>query len=573
MPEKTNRAAASATSATSTAGASTHNTQPAKTAVDALAEKFYAEWLKLNPTEATMLGLPGVESEYPDFSPAGAQEFDELHRATLSELNKTPIENDADRITAAALRERLGLAREIHATGRTELNNIASAPQGIRGIFDLMPTDTAEHWGHISQRLANVPQAMAGYRESLAASAQAGNIPAVRQIDTVMEQARAQASADGFFAQLAERDNPLSVADQEKLVAHAEGAAHAYAELVDDLAALREKAPTEDAVGSELYQLYSQQYVGTTLDLEETYHWGAQQLADIIRAQEDIARNLGASSVAEARQLLDNDPARQLHGTDALQEWMQNLADRALVEMTEYFDIPEPMNRIEAMIAPTQEGGIYYTGPSEDFSRPGRMWWSVPAGETQFSTWKETTTVYHEGVPGHHLQIATTMLAPLNDWRRNGLWVSGHGEGWALYSEKLMEEFGFLNDDGDRLGMLDAQRMRAARVVFDIGLHCGFDAPTEWGGKTWDAETGYQFLRENLNDSEGQLTFEWLRYMGWPGQAPSYMVGQRIWQNIRAAHEARAAAAGEEFDLKEFHTRALRLGSMGLDTLEMAMAL
>src|SRR5699024_4128229 len=129
-----------------------------------------------------------------------------------------------------------------------------------------------------------------------------------------------------------------------------------------------------------------------------------------------------------------------------------------------------PMDYVEAMIAPTQDGGIYYTGPSEDFTRPGRMWWSVPEGEETFTTWQQKTTVFHEGVPGHHLQVATAVLNAdqLNAWRRNWLWVSGHGEGWALYAEELMRELGYFDDPGDYLGMLDAQRMRAARMVFDI---------------------------------------------------------------------------------------------------------
>ena len=250
---------------------------------------------------------------------------------------------------------------------------------------------------------------------------------------------------------------------------------------------------------------------------------------------------------------------------------MQDLSDRAIEAMKEHFEIPAPMDRVECMIAPTQEGGIYYTGPSEDFSRPGRMWWSVPAGEDEFTTWAETTTVYHEGVPGHHLQIATAMMnrGELNDWRRNACWTSGHGEGWALYSEKLMDELGFLADPGDRLGMLDMQRMRAARVVFDIGYHCGFEAPESEGGGEWDPEKGYAFLAKHLIISEGQRRFEFTRYLGWPGQAPAYKVGQRIWEQIRAEHEQRE---GEDFDLKTFHTRALKLGGMGLDTLREALA-
>ena len=208
------------------------------------------------------------------------------------------------------------------------------------------------------------------------------------------------------------------------------------------------------------------------------------------------------------------------------------------------------------------------------------MWWSVPEGVDSFATWQETTTVYHEGVPGHHLQVATAIAnaGELNRWRRLGVWVSGHGEGWALYAERLMDELGHLQDPGDRMGMLDAQRLRTARVVFDVGFHCGFRIPPELGdalggarpGEVWSPGDGWRFLRENVVLDDATLRFEWLRYMGWPGQAPSYQLGRRLWEQAR---DAARAAAGRGFRLEDFHSRALRLGSVGLDTLEFALNL
>ena len=120
------------------------------------------------------------------------------------------------------------------------------------------------------------------------------------------------------------------------------------------------------------------------------------------------------------------------------------------------------------------------------------MWWSVPEGVTEFDTWRELTTVYHEGVPGHHLQIAQTVYRAelLNRWRRLASWISGHGEGWALYAERLMADLGYLDDPADCLGMLDGQSMRAARVVLDIGVHCGFPAPAEVGRRRVELRQG-----------------------------------------------------------------------------------
>jgi uncharacterized protein (DUF885 family) len=198
------------------------------------------------------------------------------------------------------------------------------------------------------------------------------------------------------------------------------------------------------------------------------------------------------------------------------------------------------------------------------------MWWAVPAGINEFSTWREVTTVYHEGAPGHHLQVAQTAYrsAILNRWRRLASWVSGHGEGWALYGERLMADLGFLDDPADYLGMLDGQSLRAARVVLDIGMHCGLPAPAEVGGGEWTYDKAWQFLSAHANSAEEFLRFELDRYLGWPGQAPSYKIGERLWLQLR---EDARAKEGDAFDLKAFHRSALDIGSVGLDVLRAAV--
>jgi uncharacterized protein (DUF885 family) len=274
---------------------------------------------------------------------------------------------------------------------------------------------------------------------------------------------------------------------------------------------------------------------------------------------------------------MDRDPSRTIEGKEAFRDWMQNLADKSLADLHGvHFDIPEPVRRIECRIAPTSDGVIYYTGPSEDFSRPGQMWWAVPQGIGTFSTWREVTTVYHEGVPGHHLQIAQTAYRSdvLNRWQRLMAGCSGHAEGWALYAERLMDELGYLDDPGDKLGMLDGQALRAARVIVDIGIHLELPVPAgnPFGfhpGEVWTPELGWEFLRAHCRIPDGNLRFELNRYLGWPGQAPSYKVGERIWLQAREDAKARKGAS---FDLKAFHRAALDLGGLGLDPLRAALS-
>ncbi|GAA4373549.1 DUF885 domain-containing protein [Paeniglutamicibacter cryotolerans] len=543
------------------------------TPIDAVATAYYNRLLELSPEFATSLGLPGSESGYADYSPAGIDAMADAASHTLGQLAGLEPVDAVDAVTLDAMTERLGLEVEIHATGITELNNIESVVQSARAIFDLMPQDTPEQWGHIAERMHNLPAALEGFTASLRTSQARGHVSARRQVLIAAEQSRGYAKTGGFFDSLATAQPDLPPATVERLATGAAAANAAYLRLADVLEAeLLPQAPEKDAVGREYYALMSRRFLGAEVDLEETYAWGVAELDAIIAEQEATAHKiLPGATIDQAKASLNADPARQLKGTAALQAWMQEKSDAALASLAStHFEIPAPMDRLECMIAPTQDGGIYYSGPSDDFARPGRMWWSVPEGEDEFTTWAELTTVYHEGVPGHHLQVATAVLArdTLNDWRRNACWVSGHGEGWALYAEKLMADLGYLSDPGDYMGMLDAQRLRAARVVFDIGVHLELPVPERWGTGTWTSEKGFGFLEKNLDISEGQLKFEYTRYLGWPGQAPSYKVGQRLWEQIR---DARRAAAGERYDEKAFHSEALRLGSVGLDTLGRAL--
>jgi uncharacterized protein (DUF885 family) len=332
-----------------------------------------------------------------------------------------------------------------------------------------------------------------------------------------------------------------------------------------------------DAVGEDVYRLWSRYFTGARLDLPEAYEWGWAEFSRIEAEMKQVANRIrSGATLAEAAAALDADPRYQVHGQDALQAWMQQLSDKALVDLRGvHFDIPDELMKLECRIAPPGGGvGAYYTGPTEDFTRPGRMWWSVPADKDEFSTWREVTTVYHEGVPGHHLQVATAVYqsAELNQFQRLMCWVSGHGEGWALYAERLMRELGYLDDQGDLLGMLDAQLFRAARVVVDIGMHLELPIPTGTGfheGERWTPELGLEFMLTRTITDQAHVRDEIDRYLGWPGQAPSYKIGERLWL---AAREDAARRGGDAFDLKEFHGQALRMGAMGLDTLRERLA-
>ena len=448
-------------------------------------------------------------------------------------------------------------------------------------VFDLMPTQGEQAVANIAARLNAFPTALEHYKRTLRECADAGQVSAAAQLVAVAEQCQTwtDPARDNFFHGLADRlsaDGALG-SELRKGASAATAATAAFGEFLRTEMAPRGRA--KEAAGPERYELASQYFLGAKVDQLETYAWGFEELYRLENEMRIVAAQIAGSGagIDEAVAVLDADPVRRISGKEAFRDWMQQLADKAVAELNgTHFDIPEQVRRLECCIAPTSDGAIYYTGPSEDFSRPGRMWWAVPEGNTEFATWKEVTTVYHEGVPGHHLQVGQTQVRAelLNRWQRLLCWCSGHGEGWALYAERLMAELGFMDDPGNYLGLLDGQSLRATRVIVDIGMHLELEIPRDnpFGfhpGERWTPELGWEFLRAHCRMTDEVLRFEWRRYLGWPGQAPSYKVGERIW--LQARDDAKASK-GADFDLKAFHRAALDLGALGLDPLRAALS-
>ncbi len=551
--------------------------------IDELADGYVTDWAPLNPTGATYVGIAGYDDQLGDLSPDGYAAQAELIRGTLAKLEVTEPESESELVAKEAMRERLGLELTRHEAGEvtSEVNVIASGLHDLRQVFDLMPTEGEEAVSNIAARLNQFAGALEAYRTTLRTAAESGHISSQVQLIEVAKQCDVwtDPAGDNFFHALIERVSAEGglAADLRRGAAAATAATVQFGQFLRD--ELAQRGREKQAVGRERYQLASQYFLGAQIDLDETYAWGFEELARLEREMRAVAARIAGpgASIDEAVAALDADPSRKIQGREAFRDWMQTLADEAIAELHgTHFDIPEQVRRIECCLAPTSDGAIYYTAPSEDFSRPGRMWWAVPQGITDFSTWREVTTVYHEGVPGHHLQVGQTQVRAdlLNRWQRLLCWCSGHGEGWALYSERLMDDLGYLADPGNKLGMLDGQALRAARVIVDIGMHLELEIPKDnpFGfhpGQRWTPELGWEFMRAHCRIPDENLRFELNRYLGWPGQAPSYKVGERIW--LQARDEAKARK-GADFNLKEFHRAALDLGSLGLDPLKTALA-
>jgi uncharacterized protein (DUF885 family) len=533
-----------------------------------LSDEYIVESAALDPMAASFWGIPGHDDEITDYSPDGWAARLELQRRTLDGLSRIAPRGRSDRIAIEVMRERVQAELELIDSGENLrwLSVINSHHEYIREIFDFMPRESAQDWKNIRTRLAAVPDALAKLRSSFLYAAQDGKVAARRQAFACAAQCEVWGSPDGYFTELATECELLDLSNE------AAGAAGAFLEFGDwlrtDYATI---ATPHDPIGAERYRLFARFHNGTHLDLDETYEWGWEELHKIeTRTAALVERILPGGSRDECIEQLKRDPRYVIDGADNFIAWSQDVIDRTIDELDgRYFNIATPLRHCQAMGAPA--GGpdtAYYTPPSEDFTRPGQIWHPV-VGKEQFPLWEALSTVYHESTPGHHLQLAQMMYQAdsLTRFQRIGVAISGHGEGWALYAERLMHELGYLDDPVYELGWLAGQALRAARVILDIGLHCEMLVPPNerfHGGERWRTEMALPFLIQCTGYEPEHLASEVDRYLGYPGQAISYKVGERVWLQGRDRARRRL---GSRFDLKEFHNIVLQMGAMGLDQL------
>ena len=529
--------------------------------VDALSDRYVSDLAAADPCLAAMMGIAGHDGELADYGPDGFAARHELAERTLAELAATPAESDAERRAAAVLRDRLEieLARSVAGYVDADLNTIDSPLQRLRQAIEVLDQGDRTVVADMRSRLAGMPEALAGLRVSLERGRQQGRVSAVRQVVNCARQSKEFAD---YLDTL-----PSSVRTET------ERAGAALLEFASYLTeGLAPYAPTRDAVGAERYALEARNFLGSEIDLLETYEWGWRELARLEADMRAVGAHIRPGEPLPAvLAALDADPAYRATGAESFRVWIQELADKAIADLDGiHFDIPEPLRQLECRV-PGSNTGIYYLAPAEDLSRPGTVWYSVTEDEPV--TWAAPSVMFHEGAPGHHLQLGLNVLntRTLNRFQRLSAELHvGHSEGWGLYAERLMDELGYYELPAHRMGMLaGGQQLRAVRVIVDIGLHLELAIPHGAGfhdGSVWTPELAVEFVRERSGSIGGDefARFQVDRYLGLPGQAIAYKVGERVWLAAREAAQARQAS---RFDLRTFHHTALDLGPMGLDLL------
>ncbi|MGA2513493.1 MAG: DUF885 domain-containing protein [Candidatus Limnocylindrales bacterium] len=545
-------------------------------AVNALADRFWDGLLDLSPITATVLGYEKGMDRLDDPGPEGRQRSQALMRETLDEVaaiearkagsSGLPVE---ERITLDILRVicEIELEQQGQRIDRLKVVDQAEGPQTVLpSLAAFQSTEIPEHFEAFMARLAAYPRFMAAnaelVREGLAEGLTAARIVTERVISQ-LERLQAIPDEESPIATALKVQKPTDRARVvEAIGEYVRPADRAFLEALSGKYrdASREQTGLCSAPdGDRLYRTQIRAWTSLDVDAGELHRIGLEELAAIEEERLVIAHELGfGDDTKAARAALRADPAAIPRSVDELLNRARGQIERALAAAPGYFgSLPHagcevrPVEAYKEADAPA----AYYYSPAMDGSRPGIYYvntYDLPSR----SYVGLANTSFHEAVPGHHFQIALQTEHPsLNAFRRMGSRMAGmaHVEGWGLYSERLADEMGLYLNASERFGMLDGQAWRAARLVVDTGIHAF----------CWPRQRAIdQLLDAGLSATDAAIETD--RYICWPGQALTYMVGRREIERLRA--EA-SSALGPAFDLRAFHDAVLGHGALLLATL------
>jgi len=543
----------------------------AMTPVDDLADRFWEGILELNPTTATFYGDDRYADRLEDPGPAGRARQRALMERTAAEaagIATAGLSTD-DRITRDMLRVIAELQieqddQQIYQLG--VVDQMSGPQQVLPQLTQFQAADTPARLEAFTARLHAYPAFMAAnaevLRDGLASGLTAPRIVAERtiaQIERMLEVPIESAIVPAMVKVASEADRER-IREIVRDTVYPADAAFLGTLKGDYLAATREDPGLWSAPnGEQLYRTAIRGWTTLVLDATEVHRIGLHELESIEADRCEIARAAGfGDDTAAYRAAQAADPANIPNSKDALLARAADDIERAMAAAPRYFGV---LPRAGCEVRPVEEYKekdapfAYYYPPAPDGSRPGIYYangYDLPS--RKYSTL--ATTTYHEAAPGHHFQISLEMENPnLNRFRRMGARMVGgaYVEGWGLYSERLADEMGLFRNEGERFGMLDAQAWRAARLVVDTGLHA----------LRWPRQRSIDFLR-SAGLTETDAVIETDRYIAWPGQALTYMIGQLEIRRLRTELSSRDGSA---FDLRAFHDAVLGHGSLPLATL------
>lgn len=541
---------------------------PPPSKIEQIANEYLAGLMESDALMGTYYSIEGARHDrLPDNSLAGmtawqAKEDEWVARLALVEV---PAEiGSRDWVTYGLLKEQLegAAATRICRNELWEASTTTSWHTWLPFVFDIQPLETAELREQAIARLKAVPayieNEIANLREGLLLGYSAPRVT----VEAVPNQVRSLIGPDSIFMGPAGRseDAAFTAAVENIYAEQIAPALNRYADFIENeyLSETRETlAVSGNPDGAACYPALVRAFVTVGVPAEEIHTVGLEQVANIRNEiQVTLDEHFGGGDVSEFLRRVNEDPAFTFDTEEAVLQYSTDALDAVKAAMPKAFGV---LPKADVLVKPYPEfaesGSGEYHSSSEDGTRPGIFYIAVtdPTGRSRSN---QRATLHHETFPGHHLQGAIALeLGESQHPLARYLWNSGYGEGWALYSERLADELGLYPTPLDRIGLYSDQIARASRLVMDSGLHT----------LGWTRQQAVDYMMANSGWAPVDIQNEVDRYISWPGQATSYMLGMIEIRRLRTLAEE---TLGENFDLRGFHDRVVGMGSITLPMLE-----
>ncbi|WP_444944797.1 DUF885 domain-containing protein [Microbulbifer sp. ZKSA006] len=562
-------------------------TSEASKKVNQLFEDFFQERLDRSPEFKTFLGIKEDYGKWNNLSPEFAQETHEINQRQLAELNKIDP-SILDRPTKLSLRlAKRSLQQEIAAyqwrNHNYPINQMFAIHSGAAStlISQHRIDDTGDAEAYIA-RLNAIPEYFSQLQGVLEESANAGTITPKFVFPYVISDAQNLISGAPFdrktdsplFADFKTKVEALDISRVQKqsLIDKAqkaltENTGPAYRALIRYLRELEKKANTDDgawklADGDDFYKFRLSLFTSTDMTADEIHRVGLEEVTRIHNEMREIMRKVKfEGKLNDFFEFMRTDkqfyyPTTEEGKAQYLEE-ASAIIDTMKGRLDELFIVKPKADLDVRAVEPFREksaGKAFYLQPAPDGSRPG-IYYANLYNMDDMPSYQMEALAYHEGIPGHHMQLSITQeLEGIPKFRQYGLYTA-YTEGWGLYSEMVPKEMGLYQDPYSDFGRLAMELWRAARLVVDTGIHA----------KKWTREQAIQYLMENTPNPEGDAIKAIERYIVMPGQATAYKIGML---KILELREKAKTELGDQFDIRQFHNTVLANGPVPLDALE-----
>ena len=540
-------------------------------ALRALGDEYWEAYLATYPTVALLKGDHRYNEQFEDIS----EEAEDAWIATLRDFAERARAIDPDTLSREDRNSREVLIFE--TTSAADLMEMRTSEFAVNHAIGYqaygpvtqrqIPLAEPEHADAMISRFRAKARALDQMAERLRAGASKGRTPTDHEVSETVKQLDAIMATDPADDPFGAIPAPPAFDDAEETTwrgqiadairDHFRPALQRYRDtIVDHVAPVARSITTPGlahlADGDEIYARAIKRYTTIDASAAEIHEIGLRQIAQLAEEYQVLGEKaLGTSDLKEIFTRLREDPDLHFTTGAAAVRASEEAFAKARAEMHNWFG---RLPIADCVVAETMTGPTaFYFPPPADNSRPGTFYLNT-ADPTRWGTYEIEAMAFHEGIPGHHLQLAIAQeLEDVPEFRKYAR-VTAYIEGWGLYTERLADEMGLYSGPLERIGMLSADSMRAGRLVVDTGLH----------SMGWSRQKAIDFMAENSPLSLSTIAGEIDRYIGMPGQALAYMMGRLEIMDIR---EDAKAALGGNFDIKGFHDVVLGSGPVPLSTL------